>query len=59
MAIIGTGISGLKVAIQLKQAGIPFVVIEKTPKSVAPVRKPLSRRAGGYLEPRLYASVQL
>ena len=29
VAVIGTGISGLNVAVQLKQAGIPFIVIEK------------------------------
>ena len=29
VAVIGTGISGLNVAVQLKQAGIPFVVFEK------------------------------
>ena len=32
VAVIGTGISGLNVAVQLKQAGIPFVVIEKNPE---------------------------
>ncbi|TVV75750.1 flavin-containing monooxygenase [Sphingomonas solaris] len=29
VAVIGTGISGLNVAVQLKRAGIPFVVFEK------------------------------
>ena len=32
IAVIGTGISGLNVAVQLKRAGIPFVVIEKNPE---------------------------
>ncbi len=32
VAVIGTGISGLNVAVQLKQAGIPFVVFEKNPE---------------------------
>jgi 4-hydroxyacetophenone monooxygenase len=32
VAVIGTGISGLNVAVQLKHAGIPFVVIEKNPE---------------------------
>lgn len=32
VAVIGTGISGLNVAVQLKRAGIPFVVIEKNPE---------------------------
>lgn len=31
VAVIGTGISGLNVAVQLKRAGIPFVVFEKNP----------------------------
>ena len=32
VAVIGTGISGLNVAVQLNRAGIPFVVIEKNPE---------------------------
>jgi len=32
VAVIGTGISGLNVAVQLKRAGIPFVVFEKNPE---------------------------
>jgi 4-hydroxyacetophenone monooxygenase len=32
VAVIGTGISGLNVAVQLKRAGIPFVVLEKNPE---------------------------
>ena len=32
VAVIGTGISGLNVAVQLKQAGIPFTVFEKNPE---------------------------
>ena len=32
VAVIGTGISGLNVAVQLKKAGIPFVVFEKNPE---------------------------
>lgn len=32
VAVIGTGICGLNVAVQLKRAGIPFVVIEKNPE---------------------------
>jgi len=32
VAVIGTGICGLNVAVQLKQAGIPFVVFEKNPE---------------------------
>ncbi|WP_373083003.1 flavin-containing monooxygenase [Zhongshania sp.] len=32
VAVIGTGITGLNVAVQLKRAGIPFVVIEKNPE---------------------------
>lgn len=32
VAVIGTGISGLNVAVQLRQASIPFVVIEKNPE---------------------------
>jgi 4-hydroxyacetophenone monooxygenase len=32
VVVIGTGISGLNVAVQLKRAGIPFVVIEKNPE---------------------------
>jgi len=31
VAVIGTGISGLNTAVQLKRAGIPFVVFEKNP----------------------------
>ena len=31
VAVIGTGLSGLNAAAQLKRAGIPFVVIEKNP----------------------------
>ncbi len=32
VAVIGTGISGLNTAVQLKRAGIPFVVFEKNPE---------------------------
>ena len=32
VAVIGTGICGLNVAVQLKKAGIPFVVFEKNPE---------------------------
>ena len=32
VAVIGTGISGLNVAVQLKRAGIAFVVFEKNPE---------------------------
>lgn len=32
VAVIGTGLSGLNAAAQLKRAGIPFVVIEKNPE---------------------------
>jgi 4-hydroxyacetophenone monooxygenase len=32
VAVIGTGIAGLNVAVQLKRAGIPFVVFEKNPE---------------------------
>ncbi len=32
VAVIGTGISGLNVAVQLKHAGIPFTVFEKNPE---------------------------
>lgn len=32
VAVIGTGITGLNVAVQLKRAGIPFVVLEKNPE---------------------------
>ena len=32
VAVIGTGICGLNVAVQLKRAGIPFVVFEKNPE---------------------------
>ena len=32
VAVIGTGICGLNVAVQLKHAGIPFVVFEKNPE---------------------------
>ena len=32
VAVIGTGICGLNIAVQLKQAGIPFVVFEKNPE---------------------------
>jgi 4-hydroxyacetophenone monooxygenase len=32
VAVIGTGISGLNAAVQLKRAGIPFVVFEKNPE---------------------------
>ncbi len=31
VAVIGTGISGLNTAVQLRRAGIPFVVFEKNP----------------------------
>ncbi|MCB2062020.1 MAG: NAD(P)-binding protein [Novosphingobium sp.] len=32
VAVIGTGISGLNTAVQLKRAGIPFTVFEKNPE---------------------------
>lgn len=32
VAVIGTGISGLNTAVQLKRAGIPFAVFEKNPE---------------------------
>ncbi|MET1756404.1 NAD(P)/FAD-dependent oxidoreductase [Novosphingobium sp. RD2P27] len=32
VAVIGSGISGLNTAVQLKRAGIPFVLIEKNPE---------------------------
>ncbi len=32
VAVIGTGISGLNTAVQLRRAGIPFVVFEKNPE---------------------------
>ena len=32
VAVIGTGICGLNVAVQLKKAGIPYVVFEKNPE---------------------------
>jgi 4-hydroxyacetophenone monooxygenase len=31
VAVIGAGMGGLNVAVQLKQAGVPFVVLEKNP----------------------------
>ena len=56
VSVIGAGMGGLNAAVQLKQAGIAFTVLEKNSERRRHlVREPLSRRAGRLAEPQLHA----